>query len=548
MKNTYRDIMERALSAYSPSQIADYIEQVRRDGLTEHGFPRLGANIGILMTHGRRLDLKDTFVQIIELCLYWIPKATEKYAWFGNNFSIRELCCCFAELEKTDLFPAGQLENWKDQLRQIDPWIRYDDVATEPTQRMSNWCAFGMVSEFVRAKYLGVDSDRFLDVQIACQLLDFDENSMYMEHNSPMCYENAGRAMFAALLAFGYDGRHKAAIAGHLDRSAMIAMQMQSVTGEMPFGGRSNQFLHDEAMMAALFEMEARRFAQKGDRETAGQLRSAAQLAAENMLRYLSAEPISHIKNRFPRERAFGCEGYAYFNKYMITAASNIYLAYLFCDETVEPAVAPTIQGGYALRTGDFYHKTFLNAGGYFLEFETEADNHYDANGLGRIHKAGMPGPLCLSVPFPGGEVCPYRRKDEPNFARVSLCSFVGDSISAEKPYEFLSCEADENRAAAAFRTHNGIVESWSVTAAGVSCRLTGEGEKGFMLPVFDFDGETHTAIEVAEDSLTVTYGENRCIYRFSGKLDPEYRTCGNRNGIYRIYKLYADELEVEIL
>ena len=56
MKTIYIDIMEKALSAYTEERIREYIAEVRRDGLTEHGFPRLGANIGILMAHGRRQE------------------------------------------------------------------------------------------------------------------------------------------------------------------------------------------------------------------------------------------------------------------------------------------------------------------------------------------------------------------------------------------------------------------------------------------------------------------------------------------------------------
>ena len=70
MKEIYLDIMELSLDAYTPERIREYIDEVKRDGLTEHGFPRLGANIGILMAHGKRLELKSTFIEIIDLCLY----------------------------------------------------------------------------------------------------------------------------------------------------------------------------------------------------------------------------------------------------------------------------------------------------------------------------------------------------------------------------------------------------------------------------------------------------------------------------------------------
>ena len=91
MKDIYLDIMEKALSAYTEDRIREYIDEVKRDGLTEHGFPRLGANIGILMAHGRRLELKSTFVEIIDLCLYGFAHPSNP-SKSGNNFAVREVC------------------------------------------------------------------------------------------------------------------------------------------------------------------------------------------------------------------------------------------------------------------------------------------------------------------------------------------------------------------------------------------------------------------------------------------------------------------------
>ena len=57
MKKRYLDLMETALSAYADAHILRYFNEVKEKGLTEHGFPRLTANIGILIAHGRRADL-----------------------------------------------------------------------------------------------------------------------------------------------------------------------------------------------------------------------------------------------------------------------------------------------------------------------------------------------------------------------------------------------------------------------------------------------------------------------------------------------------------
>ena len=87
MKKAYLDIMEKSLSAYTADRIREYIDEVKRDGLCEHGFPRLGVNIGILMAYGRCTELKGVFIEIMDICCEQMPK--QKAA---NDFSVREVC------------------------------------------------------------------------------------------------------------------------------------------------------------------------------------------------------------------------------------------------------------------------------------------------------------------------------------------------------------------------------------------------------------------------------------------------------------------------
>ena len=84
MKEHYIDLMEKALSAYSDDHIHQYFEEVKEKGLTEHGFPRLTANIGILASHGRRQDLIPIFRAMMEFCCTQIPKVKA-----ANDFSVK---------------------------------------------------------------------------------------------------------------------------------------------------------------------------------------------------------------------------------------------------------------------------------------------------------------------------------------------------------------------------------------------------------------------------------------------------------------------------
>lgn len=80
---------------------------------------------------------------------------------------------------------------------------------------------------------------------------------MYRDPNEPMVYDYVTRLQLAVALYFGYDGESKKALEEELLKSAEITLNMQSVTGEIPFGGRSNQFLHNETAYAALCEYYA---------------------------------------------------------------------------------------------------------------------------------------------------------------------------------------------------------------------------------------------------------------------------------------------------
>ena len=61
-----------------------------------------------------------------------------------------------------------------------------------------------------------------------------------------------------------------------MDAGVEPTLAMQLAAGEIPYGGRSNQFLHNDTMYAALCEWYASRAIRRGDRKTAARFRSAA--------------------------------------------------------------------------------------------------------------------------------------------------------------------------------------------------------------------------------------------------------------------------------
>lgn len=553
MNPRYIDIMEKALEAYTSQRIRDYIEGIKAKGLTAHGFPRLTINIGLMIAFDRRPELTDTFREMMDICCEQIPRVNS-----NAEFTVRELCMGLMLLEEKKKLPPALTEKWKKQLATVDPWSVYTVVAPTPdTPDVSNFAMFGAASELVRGICCGIDTSKFVDWQLSSQLLNLDENDLYRDGGktkNPMVYDLMVRCLMAFMLHMGYRGRFAKRIEQMLDCTATVTLQMQSVTGELPYGGRSNQFLFNEATLVSYCEMEATRFARKGDLETAGKFKAAAALAADALERYLRLEPIHHIKNRYPLSAGFGCERYGHFNKYMITTASNIYLGMPFVDDSIPATQPPALTGGFAVSLSENFHKTFLNAGGYHVEMDTDAEIAHDANGIGRVHKAGCNSVVCLSVPFPWEPKYPLEVE---NPGPMSLCCFAQqdgtcyDGARKAAKYTLRSSGATTDTAEAVFSVALTealeLTQNCQVSADGVELTLEGGETAGFMLPVFAFDGATETQITVSDSNISVSYDGSVCTYHFDGTLDPQTQYYCNRNGKYRVYKLYGRQLHITI-
>ena len=122
-KTVYLDIMEKSLSAYTEQRIRDYIDEVKRDGLREHGFARLGVNIGILISYGRRCELKDTFIEIMDICCDQMPRVKA-----ANDFSIREVCCCLSLCREKQTVDSALIDKWISLISTFNPWTRQNDT------------------------------------------------------------------------------------------------------------------------------------------------------------------------------------------------------------------------------------------------------------------------------------------------------------------------------------------------------------------------------------------------------------------------------------
>ena len=109
-----------------------------------------------------------------------------------------------------------------------------------------------------------------------------------------------------------------------------------------------------------------------------------------------------------------------------------------------------------------------------------------------------------------------------------------------EKQYELLETGTDRQSATATLLCHfadaQAVKERYTVSETGVTIRIESNGEIGYTLPAFLFDGEKQTEIVVEEHSLTVSYEDWSCRYTTSGRITDLQKIAANRNGHYRAF------------
>ena len=530
-KVSYIDIMQKSVEAYSDSALVAYIEKVEKEGIKEHGFARLTANIGILLSQGRITEKRETFVRMMDICANQMPVALKNNNGksVGNDFSVKEISCCLYELERNNTFSPDQMRNWKESIRSMRAEDIYTVQPTLPSDKAYNWCVYGSASECARLM-TGLGGDRlYADRYLDDQLRYFDGNGMYKDPDQPIVYDIVTRLQFMAALDFGYDGPVRERIEEELLKSALPTLWMQTVTGEIPYGGRSNQFLHNDTFYAAVFEYYATWMKQRGDMEMASRFKAAAIRTKKSLEYWLAQEPIRHIKNHYPQDSGYGCEVYAYFNKYMVTTGSWAYLAWRFADDSIVPA--KDMEPANTFVSSDDFHIVVMNAGGYTVQFDTNTNGSYDSNGIGKIQKAGAPPVIAMASPCPSISN-PNYKLDIVNPGPLALSPLWNKYVVESSGPGYL-------------KLSDGAGSQWicNLSKRGLKMKVCQKGDINISVPAFSFDGEKSTEIVCDGKSLEIRYEGKCCRYTTDGKFVDSGLTYANRNGHFRRYDVVGSDV-----
>jgi len=536
--NRYIELMARTLDAYSDGDIIEYTERVEREGLTEHGFPRLAVNLGILISHGYRVGLLPLFIRMMDLCCREIPRVRA-----ANNFSVKEIILCILELERTELVPRERIMLWRSQLSSIDRWQAYELVVRSREETAFNWVLFASVSEHLRGLVgLCDDEGEFIETQLATQMRLLDENGMYRDDLflAPIAYDYVSRGLFAQLLAFGYRGEFARRMDESLMRAGLLSLESLSALGEIPYGGRSNQFLHNEATALITLEYERRRYECLGDIERRDTFAASIDSALSSLEGWLMREQLSHIKNGFNPRGGYGCEEYAYFDKYMITTASSLYAAYMisYLDNVIiEDCAFPQAEYRGEARTyvaslSNHFGQTVLKAGDYTAQVSHRAKTGYDAIGLGRLHRRGAPSEICLSVP------CPPKPTYSIGGAEPLPLSLIGLSALDRSALQCEECNLLESVVsgdiAEVSLLANQVTTTYRLSPEGLSVTVHGEGELCLYLPMLEECGLGEPSGKIGTNKALLQYRSWQLEYRTNGKIFDTGSLSYNRNGVYR--------------
>jgi hypothetical protein len=287
----------------------------------------------------------------------------------------------------------------------------------------------------------------------------------------------------------------------------------------------------------------------------AGAFKRAARQAVLSTRRWLDQKQIRFIKNDFPPSTEHGRQKtYGFYSAYSLLIASQLGFASLLADPAIPECLAPVEIGGYAVRLDDPFHKIFATCRGYHLEIDTRADFDYDATGLGRLHKAGIPTETALSTPitatpsFLTSVPAPPRNVAlGPGWrtgGQTRWLAGMSKEIS-EVRFEPFEESPDRVRFRVIYRGDLGcreVTEDYRLDRDGVSInyQIRGDCESTCVqIPLIETDGRHESRITRGEGFFTVEYMGH--TYRVRCSAPDRVEACfeefqaPNRNAIYRV-------------
>lgn len=524
---------------------------------------RYTAAIGHLLKAGRCRDLLPHAMRALDWCCHQMSTHyREGKRWPCSVFNVKDMMVLFEAL--VPLAPAERLTYWREALRAFVPEKLYFGTR--------NWVFYGTAAETLRIRCGLSDRVDYVDRMLESEMEWWTEHGLYRDPNDPTTYDLTVRQSLALMLEHGYNGRYAQWARDVLRCGALTTLLFVSPTGVVPYGGRSNQYHMMEGMLAYLAEWQAKQEWQAGRKALAGALRRVALAGAEAVGRWLLQEPYFCLKNQMADYPFFGQDGFSReqnaHSGYGLLAANLFAGAYHVADTRIPVGPAPTDVGGYLLYLPDAFYRLWATVGPYHIQIDTRGQPGYDATGLGRLHRRGVPIETALNMSIVANPAYQMPLEAVPRAVALGVGWPLGGDwrylASAHRETHDVAFDLHREEASAVEFTLSYISradglgterveECYHLSADGmrVTATVPGAPRLRLQVPLIETDGRLRSEIRLGEGEVEVRYAGH--IYRVRvpnsrrrATLEPW--SAPNRNGIYRVALLEGDGPQITYL
>jgi hypothetical protein len=494
---------------------------------TQYATPAFAVAAGILVTEAKRDDLLDPATRALTCS---IDALLAHHPADGHADFYIPLIMHAHRLLK-DAAPKNVVQHWDDQLRRIDPTNAY-----RAELRLMNWNVVSTCGELLR-RHDALVAPAMLDAQqkyieqcLAGHQDKLTPFGMYEDPNAPLAYDEFARLWLDDMMADGAydDGALAPKLHEFLKLGGLSTLILLSPSGEWASGGRSAFHNWNEAETALICEINATKWQRANRPDVAGAFKRAAHLAYQSMLRWQRPSgELWIVKNRADPSERFGYEAYSYHSQYNLLPMAMLAMAYTHADDQIAERPTPAETGGYVFDVRPTFHKIAAAAGGYYILIDTNADPHYNATGLQRVHRAGVAFPP-LSDTTAAERA--YGPSNAPKIAMTpgiqwkdaddkwhSLADSAVKDVSLRVNHtspDDVTFEVDY-----ALKDDRHVIEQCALSSDGVDVtdRLTGDSPPAAMrlrLPALVNDGASDTTVETAGDSAQILNRGSRLTYK----------------------------------
>ncbi|MCK5803073.1 MAG: hypothetical protein KAI66_09585 [Lentisphaeria bacterium] len=360
----------------------------------------------ILVHHGGRQDLLDITANLVDAATDRIASLAGCEPGMVYPPGVMDLACkelMVGILELQSFVAPDRVDRWLEALSKLRPEQAYTGSGkVRAGARLTNYEIYAPVGEWLRALAGATEDVSWMETMLGRSLEHFTANGLYRDPGDPSLYDLSVRQNLCELMHYGYDGKFRQTYEELLRRGALSMLMMTSPCGWAPYGGRSNLFLHNECMAAYIAEFEANGYAENGDTNLAMAFREHARRSVDAIAPFIEeCTPPHNLKNLFdPRTKHGRDTGYGEYAVYSLLAASLLARTYLVADDTTLARGEPAAANGALLHLHPAFHRTFATCGDTHVQLDTDAQAGYDATGLGRLHRDGVPTALGCSMPI----------------------------------------------------------------------------------------------------------------------------------------------------